>query len=348
MTNPEVRIARYGDGISVVAPAGASTVLEPSADLDVLVLEVAGAHLTWNLLAGHRIPAAVIHDVERAQEWLWAIYGESLAVSLHDSYSATVTPEPALPPLAVSAWRLAYAHWAARWWPASTLDDIPALDPALLDRETATLTEECESLVDGADAIAPAVLAPVETFPRADDYALAAGTDHPDGLVLARGVTGWDWRLCPPGLVDASERAVSWELTRAGGTTTLGVNVAAAPNTPAEVPAYLMPWARAESSGATVDIPLRPRPGAWFGEAPIATTATAVHVTIHVPGFGVGENRTAAVMRDPAVQAVRRRIREFALARLRYAAEPPTGPDPNAYDVPLLAEIAASAQDSDF
>lgn len=336
----EVMIRRYGSGLSAIVPASAPTVLDPAADADVLVLEVSGGHLSWNLLAGQTIPAAVIDDSELAQEWVWAIYGEALALALHDDYSATINAEPGLPPLAVSARRLAYAHWAARWWPASTLDGIAPLDPALLDQEIVTLTEECETLVDGADAIVPTVPNLVETSPRASDYALAAGDDHAAGLVLARGLGGWDWRRCPPGVVDASERAVSWQLIREVGETTVTVSAVAAPGLAADLPAHLMPWAGIDFGGTEVDIALRFAAGAWTGVAPVTTSSSPVRVDIRVPGFG------AAVDNDRDAVELRDRIRRFAADRLRRAAHPAT--DDTAPDHPLLAEIAAAEQDSDF
>ncbi|MFE3701847.1 hypothetical protein ACFXO7_28710, partial [Nocardia tengchongensis] len=251
---------------------------------------------------------------------------------------------PGLPALVVSARRLAYAHWASRWWPASMLDGIAALDPALLDRDIALLTDECESLVDGADAIAPRVEATVESSLRASDYALAAGDAARSGgaLVLARGTGGWDWRYCPPGLVDASETAVSWELVRAAGTTTVAITVAAHPQLPAEIPGHLRPWARVDTGRGELTTGLRPGGDIWIGESPLPAPASEVRIALHVPGFGPGSEV------DPDVtgpHALRERIREFAAARLRTASTP-TGDDE--LFVPLLAEIEAAAGDSDF
>ncbi|MFC9999108.1 hypothetical protein [Nocardia sp. NPDC127526] len=340
MTNSTVLIQQFADGLRVIAPPGAPTALDATADVDVMVLEVAGGHLTWNVLAGQPIPAAVIHDPDQAQEWVWAIYGEPVALALDEGRMTELPAAPALPALAASARRLAYAHWASQWWPASTLDGIPALDPVLLDQDVAALTTECEYLVDGADAIVPTVTALVESFPRAADYALAAGDEaHPGALVLARGSGGWDWRRCPPRLLDASERAVSWRVIRDAGVTTVAVSAVAAPGAPATVPAYLRPWARIETSGGEEQTGLELAGGAWTGEA-VVPSATAVHVDIHLPGFGVPADP------DPAATELRRRVREFAAARLRRAAGTATAAE--APDAPLLAEIAAAAEDSDF
>ncbi|MGX1805347.1 hypothetical protein ACWIGI_06500 [Nocardia sp. NPDC055321] len=350
----EVVIRRLADGLTGILAPGAPSALDATAEVDVMVLEVAGGHLTWNVLAPQQLPSAVIDDAELAQQWVWALYGESIALALDDALTAgepsasppdgftassTAAADPGQPALAASARRLAYAHWASRWWPASTIDAIPALDPGLLDRDIAALTEECESLVDGADAVVPAVSAPVESLPRATDYALAAGADgeQPGALVLARGRGGWDWRYCPPGLVDASERAVSWRVVRAGGETTVAVSAAAAPEAPEDVAAYLRPWARIDSGGTLIEAALTPSGGAWVGAAAVSSAGAPVHVDIHVPGFGI---RTGGASVD-----LRSRIRDFAAARLRHAAGVSAHEQ---RDAPLLAEIAAAAEDSDF
>lgn len=339
MTDSELVIRQFGPGLHGIVPPGAPTVLDAAADVDVMVLEVAGGHLSWNVLAGQALPAAVIDDVELAQEWVWAVYGSAVALAL-DEGSPVAQARPGQPALGASARRLAYAHWASRWWPASTIDAIPALDLRLLDRDIAVLTEECEALVDGTDAIAPAVPALVETLPSAEDYALAAGAEGEGSgaMVLARGTGGWDWRYCPPGLVDASERAVSWRVVRDAGATTVAVSAAAAPEAPADVAAYLRPWARIDSGGSVVEAALVPSGGAWVGAATVTAAGAPVQVDIHVPGFGV---RTRSDSGD-----LRARIRDFAAARLRRAGG--TSADGQAHDAPLLAEIAAAAADSDF
>ncbi|UGT45395.1 hypothetical protein LTV02_19270 [Nocardia yamanashiensis] len=381
MTSSALRIHPYGGGLYGLLPPGAPTVLDGPATPGTMVLEVAGGHLTWNVLDGRLLPAAVIDDVDAAQDWVWAIYGEPIALALADAHPAEnptapgvhlavpgdhpaipggETATPALLPLAVSARRLAYAHWAARWWPASTLDGIAALDPALLDRDIAALTEECDPLVAGADAIAPEIAALIESFPRASDYALAAGSEppHPDALTLARGTNGWDWRDCPPGLIDASERAVSWQLTRAAGANSVTVSVTAAPGTPAAVPAHLRPWARIIPAGSgngngtggaqsgeqpraaieSDETALRLSGDAWIGTIALHVPESIARVDIRVPGFGV--------FHDSGTPELRRRIRDFATTRLRLAGGIPA--DDAAADAPLLAEIAAAADDSDF
>lgn len=355
MTNSTVTIQRHPDGLYGIVPAETPDALATAPGPGTMVLEVLGGHLVWNVLAGQELPAAVIDDLELAQEWVWAIYGESVALALDSAGTAHPVEAPAPPVLsatAVSARRLAYAHWASRWWPASTLDGIAALDPVLLDRDIATLTEDCESLVAGADALVPALAAVIESSLRASDYALAAGNGpHAAGtLVLARGTGGWDWRRCPPGLVDASESAVSWQLIRDAGATTVAITVAAHPALPADLPAHLRPWAHIDTGRDELDTELRAVDDTWIGEYPLSAPSSAVRIAIHVPGFGpVPDSGEQFAAPTPTVispdAALRQRIREFASSRLREAAIPTADDDPFA---PLLAEIAAAAGDSDF
>ncbi|WP_406151508.1 hypothetical protein OH797_00735 [Streptomyces anulatus] len=116
------------------------------------VLEVAGAVLTWPVLGPTGLPAAEIHDVGQAQQWLWAVYGERAAAAVDAVASGTPTAELTLPErpaaLAESAARLALGHWTADWWPTSHLDGIPALEPDVLGLELAALTHECQQLLD--------------------------------------------------------------------------------------------------------------------------------------------------------------------------------------------------------
>ncbi|UPT46542.1 hypothetical protein [Streptomyces sp. WAC00303] len=116
------------------------------------VLEVAGAVLTWPVLGPTGLSAAEIHDVGQAQQWLWAVYGERVAAAVDAVASGAPAAELTLPErptaLAESAARLALGHWAARWWPTSYLDGIPALEPDVLGLELAALTHECQQLLD--------------------------------------------------------------------------------------------------------------------------------------------------------------------------------------------------------
>ncbi|GAB2648973.1 hypothetical protein [Nocardia goodfellowii] len=333
----EVSLFRTGDLLNIVPPH-APTVLDGAPDNDVMVLEVLGGHLTWSVLSGQAIPAAVIDDPDSAQEWLWAVYGEPVALALAEYPGGRLTfpARPELPRLIAHAWRLGYAHWAARWWPASALDGIAALDPGLLEAEIAELTEQCEMIVDGADAGQP-MTAPISAnvAVRQSDYALAAGVDaRGNVLMLDRGTGGWDWRGCPPGLLDASEQAVSWELARESGLTIARVSVVAAPGLTAPVPPHLRPRARIAEAA---EIELELAGDAWVGQTVVAGEEP-VTVDVYLPGIGIPDYE------DRGGPEIRRRIREFAAARLHRAAAPGT----DAFDAPLRAEIAAAASDSDF
>ncbi|WAM12130.1 hypothetical protein [Rhodococcus sp. JS3073] len=343
MTTGTVRIEHTPDGIWIITPDDAPSILDDAAGIDVAVLEVVGGHLSWSVLAEHPVPVAVLDDVASAQNWVWAVFGEEVALAVASGSGRDVTVSPARPRMADSARRLAYAHWAARWWPTSTIDAVPPLDEGLLNGEMATLVAECDLLVDGDDAHVPTGPAPADRPGRADDYALAAGTATatlPSTLVLARGITGSDWRRYPPGLVDASERAVSWEVVRAAGDTTVRVSVVAAPGLSEPVPEHVRPRALVGTASGTVDVALQLSGDVWFGESAAPQgSESGVSVDVHLPGFGVNGHA------DGGGPEVRERVRALVRRRLRRAAE--TAPD-DAPDAPLLAEIAAAASDSDF
>jgi hypothetical protein len=335
-----VRIRRRDD-LWIIAPDDAPTVVDDRAGVDVLVLEVAGGHLTWSLLSGQVTPAAVLDDLDLAQEWIWAVYGPEVSLALAETGGGGEYPaEPALPDLAARAWRLGYARWAARWWPASILDGIAPLDEGLLEDEITALSEECDLIVDEADAVTEERTATV-ALGRAEDYALAAGpaaTVAPGALVLARGTAGWDWQRCPPGLLDASERAVSWEVVREAGTTIVRVSAVAAPLSPADVPAHLHPRAGIRTATDAADVPLLREGDLWRAETTAPAGAEAgVTVQVYVPGVGVDEQEPDAATR-------RARIRDLVTARLHRADDASGDP----VDSLLLAEIAAAASDSDF
>ena len=344
MTTGTVRIDRAPDGVWIIAPENAPSVLDDDAGVDVTVLEVLGGHLSWSVFAEHTVPVAVIDDVDSAQNWMWAVFGEEVALAVAAGETGSdVVVEPARPRVAAGARRLAFAHWAARWWPTSTVDGIAALDARLLNREIAALVKDCDLLVDGDDALAPSGPTLADRPGRADDYALAAGAATatlPDTLVLARGITGSDWRRYPPGLVDCSERAVSWEVVRTSGSTAVRVSVVAAPDVSGPVPEHVRPRALVGTASDTVDVALHLSGDVWFGVSDAPPGAEAgVSVDVYLPGFGV--NGSAHV----GGPDVRERVRALARLRLRRAAEPAPDDGP---DAPLLAEIDAAVSDSDF
>ncbi|MET9563835.1 hypothetical protein [Streptomyces tauricus] len=143
-----IRVTRAEDGtVRIAAPARGPAFTRA-------VLEVAGGVLLWPVLGTTALPSAEIHDPGRAQQWLWAVHGERAAAAVHalaaqpPGAAADVTPMEPETVLAGQAARLALGHWAARWWPASHPDGIPALQPDLLGVELAALTHRCQQLFD--------------------------------------------------------------------------------------------------------------------------------------------------------------------------------------------------------
>ncbi|MDQ0964227.1 hypothetical protein QFZ66_008105 [Streptomyces sp. B4I13] len=123
-------------------------------DFTWAVLDVAGAVLSLPVLGDPGPPSAQIHDVGRAQHWLWALYGERVAAAVHAraaGESDDVRVRAQATALGGAAARLGLGHWAARWWPASHPDGIPALEPDVLGLELAALTHRCQQLFDGED-----------------------------------------------------------------------------------------------------------------------------------------------------------------------------------------------------
>ncbi|WP_328498786.1 hypothetical protein OHS59_43060 [Streptomyces sp. NBC_00414] len=144
----DVRVTRAEDGTVRIGVPAAGTAFTRT------VLDVAGAVLSRPVLGPPGLPAAEIHDPGRAQQWLWAVYGERTAAAVHvvsaepPGAIAEVTPTEPDTALAGYAARLALGHWAARWWPASYTDGIPALEPDVLGLELAALTHRCQQLFD--------------------------------------------------------------------------------------------------------------------------------------------------------------------------------------------------------
>ncbi|MFJ3803413.1 hypothetical protein ACIPSJ_44940 [Streptomyces sp. NPDC090088] len=158
-TGTEVRVTRGEDGtVRIAAAPGLGHAMSSYDDVPPVgpdftraVLDVAGAVLVWPVLGEPGPPTAEIHDAGRAQQWLWAVYGERVAAAVHDAGAGQPTDARVAaetPALAGAAARLGFAHWAARWWPASYPDGIAALEPDVLGLETAALTHRCQQLFD--------------------------------------------------------------------------------------------------------------------------------------------------------------------------------------------------------
>ncbi|MBK3566254.1 hypothetical protein [Streptomyces sp. MBT62] len=416
----EVRVTRDDDGNVRVAVGSAGP------DFTLAVLDVAGAVLTWPVLGDPGPPTAEIHDVGRAQQWLWAVYGEGVAAAVHTCATgrlagAGVPVDPTA--LAADAARLGLGHWAARWWPASHLDGIPALQPDLLGLELAALTHQCQQLFDASgdglgelgdfgdqpddcaaelieehraaldpliqwwraasadtaqqlervlrliddaadgagldgpelrrlrsvlDRSSPAATAsldPGRLFARNDGYALAAGEQLvAGGRLIARGSGTNDWRRYPPGLVDASETAVSWTARALGARRQFEVDVvahSAAPVTGAPLAAEVR-----VNDGPHTRVALARRDDMWTGRAdldlPPGETRPRVELDVLLPGFDPGPGPDTGAERDAIRALVRRRLATAALPVPNDA--PPHGSSP----APFLAEIAAATTDEDY
>ncbi|MDV9171428.1 hypothetical protein R6V09_15015, partial [Streptomyces sp. W16] len=197
----DVRVTRDdGNGTIRVAPVGARPVT--TADFTLAVLDVAGAVLTWSVLGDPGPPTTEIHDAGRAQQWLWAVYGERVAAAVHacatgDPAGTQVPADPTV--LAADAARLGFGHWAARWWPASHLDGIPALQPDLLGLELAALTHQCQQLFDGSGG------AFGDHGDQPDDCAAELIDDHRAALDP---LIQW-WRAAPHSSADTARRLES-------------------------------------------------------------------------------------------------------------------------------------------
>ncbi|MEV0740139.1 hypothetical protein AB0I51_30345 [Streptomyces sp. NPDC050549] len=419
----DVRVARDDDGIIRVAAGSAGP------DFTRAVLDVAGAVLTWPVLGNPGPPTAEIHDVEQAQQWLWAVHGERVAAAVHacatgDPVGPGVPADPTA--LAADAARLGFGHWAARWWPASHLDGIPALQPDVLGLELAALTHQCQQLFDGRggafgdladfgdqpddcaaeliedhraaldpliqwwraapgsstdttrrlesvlrliddaadgagldgpelrrlrsllDRPGPAAAAPSDPgtlFARYGGYALAAGERLvAGGRLIARGSGTNDWRRYPPGLVDASETAVSWTARALGARRQFEVDVVAH----SAAPATGVPLAAEVrvNDGPRKRVALARRDDIWTGRAdldlPPGETRPRVELGVLLPGFDPGPGPETGAERD-AIRALVRR-------RLAAAAQPVVydAPPLDSCSAPFLAEIAAATTDEDY
>ncbi|MEV1070036.1 hypothetical protein AB0J04_44790, partial [Streptomyces sp. NPDC050263] len=89
----DIHVVRRADGtIRVAADDGPGSAHDDAHDdVDAVgpdfarsVLDVAGAVLVWPVLGEPRLPVAAVHDVARALQWLWAVYGERVAAAVHE------------------------------------------------------------------------------------------------------------------------------------------------------------------------------------------------------------------------------------------------------------------------
>ena len=284
----------------------------PTSPEVVALLEGSGASLAWDVLADDAVPAARVHDPERASEWLWEVYGDA-AEAILGGASEVEVPD-------VGGWRVrdacrraAQLNWAGAWWPASVTAGVPALDPAVLHAERAVAVSTVEHLLDDPDAVERA-LASVVSFrvptsdpeldalagrvaelaedygvelrpasaPTRSGFALAAGgVDGATGVTALSGTSTVDWVLVPHGAVDAAAPA-RWAVARRRGSTVLEVAVVPGP-TPG-------PPLAARFGDVEVTLDGVDEVGRLTGAAPVSAAVLLLPpdrrvLTVYAPGF---------------------------------------------------------------
>ncbi|MBP2476666.1 hypothetical protein JOF53_005538 [Crossiella equi] len=278
------------------------------------LVEAKGALLSWDVLTGERTED--VHDEQATRSWWWEL--------------------PELPDT------LARLHWARAWWPASAVADVPPPHPALLAAELALATAALSHLLDDEEAteraltgLLPLPLAALADTPWQEEavdlarrladlaedhgveppepaplprpaYALAAGGQAPEDVVLQRGSGPVDWALVPPGAVDAVAEA-SWTVSRRNGITELAVTALPAPGS---VP----PRLAARFGPVDLDLDLTPD-GVLTGRVPLPATALLLPaaqrvLTVYAPGFAEPGPP------DPDAPARRAALVELARTRL--------------------------------
>ncbi|MET0475719.1 MAG: hypothetical protein ABW001_13900 [Mycobacterium sp.] len=270
--------------------------------------------------------------------------------------------------------RLAIGHWLRRWWPESSRDGIVRLDHALLDGELAVLVAAADEFFteDTLDSDVEGLLSPHQAAllaleragdprigeivracleladdlgvwdaavapalqERRDDYALAAGRDgarRPGAI--ASGVGSVDWVGVPPGIFDAADQTVEWSVESVDSSVLAVVRVATTGERPAtgievRLRSGAITAAGVLDGNGTAALPIL-RGDGGAGGSPLTETQAWDHdwSTTSVNVGAVDSN-------DPAAQAIRQRVRDFARRRL-------ASPSPDAF----LAEIIAAEAD---
>lgn len=234
----------------------------------MLAVDATGAVLEWPLdAAAESLPVVTLLDAGDA-DWMWRLIGEQAHTAILEAVAAGQPAEIDITintAVCVGLHRLARVLWARAWWPASTVDGIPALSPTVLTAELAALADDLDAvlgdrfdpvaelagcipqelggLADDPDVEVRAVatraaelledaglsLGPAVTR-RRHDFALAAhghrDADRPD--VIASGAAAVQWQGVPAGVLDATEFPVRWSV-EARGTVELTVEVATHP-----------------------------------------------------------------------------------------------------------------------
>ena len=136
------------------------------------LVEARGATLCWTAPADSALPSALIHDANRATDWLWEIYGTEAAAAIlahgpgEDEAELSPTGAGAESRVLEAARALAHLTWAECWWPASTLADVAPLELPLLRAEKAIAAGAIEHLLDDDEAVERALAAAVDAVHR--------------------------------------------------------------------------------------------------------------------------------------------------------------------------------------
>ncbi|MCC8248836.1 hypothetical protein [Saccharothrix luteola] len=280
----------------------------PTSPEVVALLEGSGATLAWDVLADAAVPAARVHDPERASEWLWEVYGDAAEAILGGAAEVDV-PDGGDWRVRDACRRVAQLNWARAWWPASVTAGVPALDPAVLNAERAVAVSTVEHLLDDPDAVERALASVValdvsdpelaaladRVAELAEDYgvepwpaevpskagfALAAGGVEGSAVTALAGSSTVDWALVPQGVVDAAAPA-RWALVRRQGSTVLEVSVVPGPT----------PGPRLAARFGEVEVPLEIDATGWFtGSAPVSAAVLLLPpdrraLTVYAPDF---------------------------------------------------------------
>jgi hypothetical protein len=338
------------------------------------VLEVSGAVLWWTV-DDPSTPAQITFTDPARADWLWRVLGEqghsALAAAVDGrapdaTQSIELTGVDLLPGSVDGLRRLALGHWLRRWWPASQLDGIAALDSALLDAEVAVLTAAAQDYFtddsfdsDVADLLRPhaaalsahlqggdpRVIELVRTCAEvADDVGVAFGEAdrvplHRDDYALAAGP---DVGLRGSHAIATGADSVNWGAVPPGifdaAENTVGWRVDAAEDlTKAVVRVELA------GAGSAAGIAVRLQSGALGGQGVLDADGVAAFGLVDGQQRPVTESAawdhdwrstavTVGVDLKASVEApqTRERIRDFARERLR-------GPAGDAFLVEVLA-----------
>jgi hypothetical protein len=379
MTDVEITATEGGVTVTVLGRGAAPPVFASS------VIDAEGGLLTWpDVTRLDHLPDAYLDDVSAAQGWLWDLYGPDTAraVAAAGTAPARLTAEPGGPARPLAA--LALGHWAARWWPASRLDGVPALDTDLLGLELAALAHRCHRVLP-PDAAADLLLEHRAGIGALLDEARPGLTAELAALADAAGLDGADLDALPgaapapaaPPRPDDYALAAGPGTPRHPPTRTLARGHGA--NDWCRHPAGLLDAAEhavswtvhARGAARTVEVhavmgPLGPHarahpaaevvplPGAAPVRVPLAPDGDAWtgSADLDLPATAVPAPGVAVLLpgfdpgpSGPGGGAARDRLRALAARRLDLARGAPAGPgEPPAF----AAEIRAARADEDF